>query len=64
MRCASEVLGIRSEYAWIANAYPESTVLDQALVVSEDRKRRFDLLTVRTKDDRRVQIWFDITAMF
>jgi hypothetical protein len=60
----TEVAGIRSEYAWITEHYPGSKKLSQALTAWDDQHKRYDIITIETSDNRKVVLWFDITAMY
>lgn len=44
-------------YAWIAQKYPGSKILDQALVVPAPKKR-YDVCRVRKRDGKVVEAWF------
>jgi hypothetical protein len=63
IKAASEAVGVGSEYAWIADAYPGAKVIDQALTAWENGKR-YDILTVKTSGGERLTLWFDISAMY
>jgi hypothetical protein len=51
----------QSAYAWIAQKYPGSKILDQALVVPPGKKR-YDLYRVRKRDGKVIQVWFLISG--
>jgi hypothetical protein len=51
----------QSAYAWIAQKYPGSTVLDQALVVPPGKKR-YDVYGVRLRNGKVIQVWFLISG--
>jgi hypothetical protein len=56
------VVGVeQSAYAWIAQKYPGSKVLDQALVVPPGKKR-YDLYRVRRRDGKVIEVWFVISG--
>lgn len=47
----------QSPYAWIAQKYPGSKILDQALSVPPGKKR-YDVFRIRKRDGKIVQAWF------
>jgi hypothetical protein len=59
-----DVPGIRSEYGWIAEHYPGSKRVRQALTAWSDEHKRYDVITIRTNSGKKVMLWFDISAMF
>ncbi len=65
IRATGEVAGIRSEYAWIADYYPGSKRVSQALTAGDDdQHKRYDIITIQTSAGTKVVLWFDISAMF
>jgi hypothetical protein len=63
LKIASDSGGVASEYVWVAHAYPGSKVLAQALT-TWDHGKRYDVLTVQTAAQARVDLWFDISLMY
>jgi hypothetical protein len=51
----------QSAYAWIAQKYPGSKILDQALVVPPGKKR-YDMYKVRKRDGKVIEVWFLISG--
>jgi hypothetical protein len=64
IKSRGDVAGVRSEYSWIADHYPKSQRVRQALTAAHDDGKRYDMITIKTIDDRTVILWFDISAMF
>lgn len=64
IRSGSEVAGVRSEYSWISAHYRGAQRVSQALTAWDKDHRRYDIITIKTSDDREVVIWFDISAMY
>ena len=60
----SQPVGVKSEYSWIAQQYPGSKILNQALTPWDADHRRYDVIDIRTRDGRHLTLWFEISAMF
>jgi hypothetical protein len=63
LKIASDSGGIASEYVWVAHAYPGSKVVQQALT-TWDHGKRYDVLTLQTADQAKVELWFDISIIY
>ncbi len=56
------VVGVeQSAYAWIAQKYPGSKVLSQALVVPPGKKR-YDMYRVQLRNGKIIEVWFLISG--
>lgn len=56
------VVGVeQSADAWIAQKYPRSKILSQALVVPPGKKR-YDLYQVRLRNGKVIKVWFLISG--
>jgi hypothetical protein len=60
----SDVAGVRSEYTWIAEYYPGYKVVSQALTAGNDSGKRYDRISITTRDGQNLVLWFDISAMY
>jgi hypothetical protein len=58
----TEKVGIRAEYAWLAQRYPGSKRISQALFHKDGKS--YDLLTIQTKNGKEVKTYFDISSFF
>ena len=56
--------GVPSEYAWIRHHYPGSKPLTQALTARDEAGKRYDIITIQTKDGAEVKLWFDLSSMY
>jgi hypothetical protein len=63
LKIASDSGGIASEYVWAAHTYPGSKVVEQALT-TWDHGKRYDILTVQTADQAKLELWFDISILY
>ena len=63
VKSGSDYIGVRSEYEWIANRYPGSKPISQALT-AWDHGKRYDRMIVQTSTGQQVVLWFDISAMY
>jgi hypothetical protein len=63
LKIASDSGGIASEYVWVAHTYPGSKVVQQALT-TWDHGKRYDILTVQTADQSKLELWFDISILY
>ena len=52
---------VQSAYAWIAQKYPKSKILSQALVVPPGKKR-YDVYEVRLRNGKVIKVWFLISG--
>jgi hypothetical protein len=59
---ASESVGVHAEYEWIRNNYSGYKVTQQAQV--DHKKKPFDIITIQFADDRKQDIYFDISKFF
>jgi hypothetical protein len=55
--------GIGKVYEWLRHYYPGYRLIRQAVTIPLDGKR-FDIMTIRTKDGAEFDVWFDITAFY
>ena len=58
----SESAGIHAEYQWIRDHYTDYKVAQQALV--SHKKKPFDVITIQFSDERKQDIYFDISKFF
>jgi hypothetical protein len=63
LKIASDSGGIASEYVWVAHTYPGSKVVEQALT-TWDHGKRYDILTVQTADQAKLELWFEISILY
>ena len=54
--------GIKAEYAWVKEKYPDSKVVKQALI--HKGKKSYDMLTVQKADGGTEEVYFDITSFY
>jgi hypothetical protein len=54
--------GIKAEYAWVKEKYPDSKVVKQALM--HKGKRSYDVLTVQKAAGGTEEVYFDITSFY
>jgi hypothetical protein len=58
----SESAGIHAEYQWIHDHYLDYHVVQQALAYH--KKKPFDIITIQFTDERKQDIYFDISKFF
>ena len=58
----SESLGVKAEYAWIKEHYPNYRVKKQALV--EQNKRPYDIIIITLSNETDVDLYFDISNFY
>jgi hypothetical protein len=54
--------GVHSEYDWLRKKYPGYKMKQQSLQSSGGKS--YDVLAIRTKDGKDLDVWFDITEFF
>ena len=58
----SESKGVDAEYKWLAKNYPGYKMISQSL--SYHDKKPYDVLSIKTKDDEKKEVYFDISDFF
>ena len=64
LKIQNEARGVSSEYAWIGSRYPGAKPLNQLLTARDDDGKQYDVITIRTAAGDKIDIWFDISAMY
>ena len=54
--------GIRAEYVWVREHYPNSKVISQSL--QHNKKKSYDVLTIQASNGDQKDIYFDITNFY
>ena len=62
IKSGSETAGVKSEYTWLAAAYPGYTLVKQQLSFND--KKPYDLMFIKTKDGDNKTLYFDISAFY
>jgi hypothetical protein len=55
---------VQAQYDWLRKTFGGGTLVRQALGVSPDRKRRYDLIIWRKPDGQTAEVCFDVTTVF
>lgn len=58
----TEMKGIKTEYAWLAEHYPGYKLISQSLSTYGDKP--YDIITIKTKKGEKKQIYFDISKFY
>jgi hypothetical protein len=71
IKAYTHVLGVRAEYAWINENYPNSERIQQSLEILElsespyeSREVRFDVIKIELAGGREKEVYFDISSFF